>query len=88
MYANLLIYKVREVRRMGRGRKQKYSFPSCPHFWGISFLIIREQSFLPAQCLCFIEPKLVRAFNFKPRLTFLSCYKNLCLQNKYSVTEK
>lgn len=47
MYANLLIYKVREVRRMEKLRNQKYSFPFCPPFWGIGFLIIREKSFLP-----------------------------------------
>lgn len=88
MYANLLIYKVRMVRRIEKVRSEKYSSPSCPAFWGISFLIIREQSFLPAQCLCFTEPKPVRAFNYKPRLTFLSCYKNPCLQNKYIYTEK
>lgn len=47
MYANLLIYKVKEIRRMGKLRKQKYSFPLCPPFWGIGFLIIRENSLLP-----------------------------------------
>lgn len=77
MYANLLIYRVREVRRMEKVRNEKYSSPSCPPLWGRSFLIIRVQSFLPAQCLCFIELKPVRAFNYKPRLTYLSCYKKI-----------
>lgn len=59
MYANLLIYTVKEVRRMEKVRNEKYAFPFCPSFWEIGFLIIkRNHFFLPTQILCFIEAKL------------------------------